>query len=836
MEALNFLKMAPIVNWLDYFLDRQKLLGLLTQPQPNRETLYTLADQFMEQAMSGEAEESQMRKDELRMLTEKEDLDFLRHKIAEQWMCALSCVAAVDWDLKLLFETLNMLDASLARADEIARSVAAMREKMPSTVRLLQRLLAQAGDTVQIPSKECFYVSEEPIQDPAAIVLEQLPVPDFKKKDADLDKASFTAITQHALMKAHFAAGHMATAKALLLKVRDGLKSAADPRSLGPHMDLSELEFYEVALGLRPPNVPKKPVAHDIRSLCTDQGDFNPECAVIRVRSGTFSAERLLKHLKDAGKQKPFVAEMEKLYAATVDPTQKAYIRAALYFACAFTSIGDLLASSPVFKAFSWRNSASRIQVSIPSLPPNASIQSLSASGPPIWNVLTTFDLAVLKASYAEMGDRLQYPFRMTFSDVISKPVLEFRELQNYNQVLVLLGKLQQLANMNNSAKWKVFINALGAEIQLVLTRKPEVGRLLGYEAIHVEMDMWNRRLCRADDPDAFKQATQTTLGIVKSTIQNPAGTQEFLQFVSSLCSFLINNGEWELIIKSTNLKSMYADISRVLAVQVYASSAARDRVIQAIAAWDKIIHPTLQDANKRASLGSRAVNLLINKTDLLDFLVLLKEPKTVSFLLYYTATVYNVVLMAQGTHEDERHRVDKRIFVRQADVWMVKDSEANAEMIDLPYVERLLDILCTNSIEVDPVDTWWMRTRADFYFATGRYAEAGSTYAEIALSQEKEVTKGLESNVVDDTMWSKWAACCAALRFPTLAVLIGQLRRNIAPHLLKVETFLLDTPNTFDAGHAYFPMISDFSLMEFMATIYEKHGMQTYLQQLVWS
>lgn len=36
---------------------------------------------------------------------------------------------------------------------------------------------------------------------------------------------------------------------------------------------------------------------------------------------------------------------------------------------------------------------------------------------------------------------------------------------------------------------------------------------------------------------------------------------------------------------------------------------------------------------------------------------------------------------------------------------------------------------------------------------ATGRYAEAGSTYAEIALSQEKEVTKGLESNVVDDTV-----------------------------------------------------------------------------------
>lgn len=51
------------------------------------------------------------------------------------------------------------------------------------------------------------------------------------------------------------------------------------------------------------------------------------------------------------------------------------------------------------------------------------------------------------------------------------------------------------------------------------------------------------------------------------------------------------------------SLKSMYADISKVLAVQVYASSNARDRVIQAIGAWDKIIHPTLQDA-KYVRLG----------------------------------------------------------------------------------------------------------------------------------------------------------------------------------------------------------------------------------------
>lgn len=36
----------------------------------------------------------------------------------------------------------------------------------------------------------------------------------------------------------------------------------------------------------------------------------------------------------------------------------------------------------------------------------------------------------------------------MTFSDAVSKPILNFQGLQNYYQVLVLLGKLQQAAGM----------------------------------------------------------------------------------------------------------------------------------------------------------------------------------------------------------------------------------------------------------------------------------------------------------------------------------------------------------------------------------------------------
>lgn len=55
-------------------------------------------------------------------------------------------------------------------------------------------------------------------------------------------------------------------------------------------------------------------------------------------------------------------------------------------------------------------------------------------------------------------------------------------------------------------------------------------------------------------------------------------------------------------------------------------------------------------------------------------------------------------------------------------------------------------------------------------------------------------------------------------LKYPTLAAIIGQMRKDISSHLIQIESILADTWETCDAGVEYFRYIGDLNLMEFMS------------------
>lgn len=55
-------------------------------------------------------------------------------------------------------------------------------------------------------------------------------------------------------------------------------------------------------------------------------------------------------------------------------------------------------------------------------------------------------------------------------------------------------------------------------------------------------------------------------------------------------------------------------------------------------------------------------------------------------------------------------------------------------------------------------------------------------------------------------------------IQMPTLGAIIGQLRFDPEPHYRLIEWILLNSTNTADAGIAYFPLIADIKLMEYMA------------------
>lgn len=85
-----------------YFINLNKINVFL-----DNNTIICLTDQFLEQALASEREALHFL--EKKMPTEDllDDARYIRCKIDELYMCALSCFSAVGWDLRLLINKLK---------------------------------------------------------------------------------------------------------------------------------------------------------------------------------------------------------------------------------------------------------------------------------------------------------------------------------------------------------------------------------------------------------------------------------------------------------------------------------------------------------------------------------------------------------------------------------------------------------------------------------------------------------------------------------------------------------------------------------------------------------
>ncbi|CAI4224247.1 unnamed protein product [Auanema sp. JU1783] len=105
IDNLNEFWSEPVVNWFDYFVNRPKFQELLLDHKQNQDAIASLALQFCEQATFTEKEYEVMVQKSFPI----EDLQFLQRKSACMWLCALSCLAALEWDFELLVEKQDIL-------------------------------------------------------------------------------------------------------------------------------------------------------------------------------------------------------------------------------------------------------------------------------------------------------------------------------------------------------------------------------------------------------------------------------------------------------------------------------------------------------------------------------------------------------------------------------------------------------------------------------------------------------------------------------------------------------------------------------------------------------
>uniref|UniRef100_A0A915ACT1 Integrator complex subunit 8 n=2 Tax=Parascaris TaxID=6254 RepID=A0A915ACT1_PARUN len=105
MNSLNFLRDKPLDNWIEYFLNPRKLLDLLAADDRDVKAIAQLACQFIEQAKAVD-KELDLFKDGM---FDEDSVTYSRCKAARLWLCALSCLASMDWGLNIIKESFTPL-------------------------------------------------------------------------------------------------------------------------------------------------------------------------------------------------------------------------------------------------------------------------------------------------------------------------------------------------------------------------------------------------------------------------------------------------------------------------------------------------------------------------------------------------------------------------------------------------------------------------------------------------------------------------------------------------------------------------------------------------------
>ncbi|MFH4981218.1 hypothetical protein AB6A40_007927 [Gnathostoma spinigerum] len=234
--------------------------------------------------------------------------------------------------------------------------------------------------------------------------------------------------------------------------------------------------------------------------------------------------------------------------------------------------------------------------------------------------------------------------------------------------------------------------------------------------------------------------------------------------------------------------------------------------------AWWQVMYQTFEEpSGKRRGNGSAAresTKVLLSKQQFLDFLRLVKEPRTIAFMLSFLAKLYNSTASGESS---------ANIFIEHSDYWS-KPFDGSA--LNVVYLSECLETTLNNAMRLNPINAFWLRAYADFKYARGQYNDAFVLYMETCVACSDCLTRLLPDNVVDDMMWVKVQRCLREGGFITLAAIVCQLMRDPAEHYVESAKAIVDSGGiTLDVCVAYAPLIYDLNLVEFLVDAFERLG-----------
>ncbi|KAK6105022.1 hypothetical protein QQG55_18630 [Brugia pahangi] len=768
---------------------------------------------------------------------------------------------------------LNQFDANLMQAEQFKNCITDLRRSAEGAEKLLKRMLESSRKVHMIvPTKECFLeaLSKEPNLSTDNVLnfgnmrIASVPVLNFQTNNKRLDYNFWTMTVLYSLMCNHFAAGKVQEVRNNLEKIvknwpkykkfyMDNVVFGINENDLAGYCDAYGITYSYCFSVPRSQNelmfgtvnektldiLDSYSLVHRLecqRIACTSESalvnDILAENIISEYCNG-FPAT--LSTLTKLAANKPVISRLITTCLRLVKRNSQAQlIKEVIQFLS--TKIPNFVEEfkngNPDCEYLGYLRDISR--QSIHPLPNVTAIKEFLNGGTDVWRLIISFDMNEIKSLFAKMTGKITVPRRFRISRMIGDVMSAAASQGNFEHINLMLGKLEQLAVIGDGTQWRTFCNECVKEMG-PLGKIQEIQVRFAFDAVRVQLECWHARFSRVSSNPQFVHVTQTLNSTVKALIQSSMTSPVTMgKMMLHTVTFFINTSEWDFLLRSfVKLKSPFLDAAKMIAAYMTSNDPTVARQIVE-GPWWHVMNSTFQDLSsnsKRRNDGSlvrEQTKQLLTRVQFLDMLRLIKEYRTISFLISFLGKMFGAAKnVAKMRKECDGQEMSKDIFIEHPDYWQSNFEKKGTDdefCFNLPFLTECLDTVFKNALIVNPINAFWLRSYADFCYACDKFADALILYMEACVACSDSLMRPLPDNVVDDTMWLKVQRCLRMNGAETLSTLICQLMRNPVERYVPTASSLLETQgDTLDACTAYFPLISDINLAEFMSDVYEK-------------
>ncbi|TKR62476.1 hypothetical protein L596_026431 [Steinernema carpocapsae] len=774
---------------------------------------------------------------------------------------------------------LAQVDMNLIQAEKFAEANATLQKHMKAAVGLLNRL-TEAGNIwseLHFPDVTCFLTPMKdlvpnldtlmPGEAPPNVIMK----PDFSQGHFNVDTRDFVKKTVFELLRAHLRAGHFLKSRELCERMvklepddapvakRSRLNDVLIAKGEIMWVDPDELTGCLEAMEVKPSKASDFPAAlqtysedtlkamnpedgTDSKMLLVDRltveatmGKSSSSVLQMKLACGMIAASirnsdpidlTLVLFVASNATVSPVLAEILIKEAQRPRQKNKEALKAFIHFVCGISShFASLIEKAKeTCPELTYRKPIETAPEPVIRCPTAQQLADLRQSDCQLWKLLCTFDYDEIRPLIEnDKNFRISPKYKMP--EMVADSMLKLANPAFREMYCFYLGKLEQLANLL-SEEWDSKMNGFFTTLPALTDHKELLNRIV-YEAVRTKIDKFNKCLHRI--PYETSKLESAVAALQRVGMVDPCPPLQV--YIASFTTLFLNISDWESLLKKldpSKFKTPTFDMARLIARYLSARHTPNTPPAQVAAIgeeWMRFIMPTFdarRSANKPA-IGYRQMETLLEG---------IKEPRAISFLLNFLGKLFNHTVTSQRTDLGTAGAPNlNRLFAENLEML----PQSLSPLMNR-YVDDALEIVLKNAMVVNPTNAFWLRTRGDYSFAKSAYRDAMVFYLEtlISCSGAEGLSAAFPENVVDDVMWLKMMICCQKCQYPTLGAIVVQMMADPSPHYPFAHQIIKETRSSMDSVSAYFPLIWDSALGEFMSDAYISTGQKIHHDALL--